>query len=141
MRYIPNDGAPGSSSLAFAPPVRLANAPNVFLETIKRGDLDVLSSSEGEFGKTSIVLRLYEAYGGHAKAYLLISKELSALIEAVYLTNILEDEVDDDAHGEGLGQLRLTNSINSSEKQCYIEFHGFQVRTVKIILKSSGAKR
>ena len=43
------------------------NAPNVILETIKRGDDDDHSKKAKE---TSVVLRLYEAYGGHAQARL-----------------------------------------------------------------------
>lgn len=42
------------------------NAPNVILETVKRSDDDDLSKK----GDTHIILRLYEAYGGHAQAKL-----------------------------------------------------------------------
>lgn len=44
--------------------ITVENAPNVILETIKRGDDDKHSKD----AEKSVVLRLYEAYGGHAHA-------------------------------------------------------------------------
>jgi alpha-mannosidase len=53
-------------SLAAKSPFRVAGAPNVKLETVKRGEDDEVS---GEGDKT-IILRLYEHFGGHARATL-----------------------------------------------------------------------
>ena len=44
-------------------------ARNVVAETIKRSEADAFSSSTNAAGK-EIVVRLYEAFGGHAKATL-----------------------------------------------------------------------
>lgn len=44
----------------------IENAPNVILETVKRSDDDEFSKN----GDMHIILRLYEAYGGHANAKL-----------------------------------------------------------------------
>ena len=46
--------------------VTVEGGTNVILETIKRGDDDVYSAS-GKSKDPTIILRLYEAYGGHAK--------------------------------------------------------------------------
>jgi alpha-mannosidase len=46
-------------------PFKLVNAPNVQLETIKRAEDDDHSS-----GKATIIIRLFEQLGGHAKPVL-----------------------------------------------------------------------
>jgi alpha-mannosidase len=45
-----------------ASPFRLVNGPNVQLETVKRAEDDNHSS-----GKATIIIRLFEQLGGHAK--------------------------------------------------------------------------
>lgn len=52
--------------LAAATPFKLHGAPNVMLETIKRGEDDKWT----EDGEKTVILRLYEHFGGHAKATL-----------------------------------------------------------------------
>lgn len=54
-----------ASSLLHTPPFVVEGAPSVILDTIKRSDDDKFSSSATE---PSVILRLYEAYGGHARA-------------------------------------------------------------------------
>lgn len=44
----------------------MGNAPNVILETVKRGEDDV--HAEGK--EQTLILRLFEQYGGHANAVL-----------------------------------------------------------------------
>jgi len=56
---------------------------SVFLETIKRGDLDSPN------GPRTIVLRLYEAYDGHACVWLQVNVPG---VTAVCATNLLEDD-------------------------------------------------
>lgn len=71
MRYVPDKGPDGYgaiSSLVRKSLFGVAGAPNVILETIKRGDDDDFSASSK--GEQTIVLRLYEAFGGHARASL-----------------------------------------------------------------------
>ncbi|KAJ7889028.1 galactose mutarotase-like domain-containing protein [Mycena leptocephala] len=50
-------------------PFDIEGAPDVFLETVKRREDDSFKSG----GKTTVVLRLYEAFGGHAQAQLHIA--------------------------------------------------------------------
>ena len=72
------------------PPFAIESARNVFLETIKRGlQDDDLSSHESP----SIVLRLYEAFGGHGSTKLKFVQHRSVV--EVLLANLLqvEDEV------------------------------------------------
>ncbi|KAJ7652628.1 galactose mutarotase-like domain-containing protein [Mycena rosella] len=66
------------------------SASNVFLETVKRAEDDTLEAG----GRRTVVLCLYEAFGGHAYTELRIASELS--VEAVYLTNLLEDSAEDE---------------------------------------------
>ena len=62
----------GSGDAAPPPrPLALAGAHNVILETLKRGDLDSDAA-----GRRTVVLRLYEAYGGHARADLRVAGTL-----------------------------------------------------------------
>lgn len=48
--------------------IQVDDAPNVILETIKRSDDDKFDGKKGS--ETNLVLRLYETFGGHAKAKL-----------------------------------------------------------------------
>ena len=70
---------------------------SVVLETLKRGDLD----KGGKDGPRTIVLRLYEIFGGHASVSLQIN--LSKVV-AAYEMNLLED----DAGAEVLALERTT---------------------------------
>ncbi|KAI0799601.1 glycosyl hydrolases family 38 N-terminal domain-containing protein [Irpex lacteus] len=72
-----------NSPLHVPKPFTVQDANNVFLETVKRGELD-------HFAFTSIILRLYEAYGGHARATLKIAESIP--VAKAYITNLLEDE-------------------------------------------------
>jgi alpha-mannosidase len=103
------------------PPYGLLRAPNVFLETIKRGEDDDLSTTSA---KTSVVLRLFEAYGGHASARLHLGRHANAYVSRVALTNLLEDELEE-------------LSVQRDHAGDYVElgFRGFEVKTVKITLK------
>ena len=112
-------------------PFFVSGAHNVILETVKRGDDDDDSGS----GPKSIVLRLYEAYGGHATVRVLISTSLG--IEKAIITNLLEDDNED--------ELGFTATVEEEANRGYshylkLSFRGFEVKTVKLTL-GSGAKR
>ena len=64
MRSISDADRQDIASVAKRPPITLEGAPNVILETIKRGEDD---EADGTF---CIVLRMFEQYGGHARATL-----------------------------------------------------------------------
>ena len=92
----------------------------MILDTIKRGEDDDLAPHHK--AKTTAILRLYEAYGGHARAILRVSKKLS--IKRAYLSNILEDSL-----------VHLEPLEGGDREQLYeIKFRGFQVQTVKLVL-------
>ena len=98
---------------------------------MKRGDDDDISGS----GPKTIILRLYEAYGGHATVRLLISTLVG--IEKAIITNLLEDDNED--------ELGFTATVEEEANQGYshflkLSFRGFEVKTVKLTL-GSGVKR
>ncbi|KAF9516132.1 glycoside hydrolase family 38 protein [Hydnum rufescens UP504] len=103
------------------------NAPNVILETVKRGDDDDHSKKTKQ---SSIVLRLYEAYGGHAHAKLHISAKLG--VSKATLTNLLEDE------GKSLELHSVPAADGTAEAEDTIldlKFRAFQFITVKLIVQ------
>lgn len=55
-----------SVPVAASTPFKVVGAPNVMLETVKRGEDDMFEMD----GKRTIILRIFEQYGGHAKATL-----------------------------------------------------------------------
>ena len=93
----------------------------MFLETIKRGEDD-------KHGVTTIVLRLYEAFGGHAKAQLKIARQIP--LAKAYITNLLEDD------GDAL-QIKRTADGEDGDATLALDFHGFEVKTVKLYIGSS----
>jgi alpha-mannosidase len=110
-------------------PFIVEGARNVFLETVKRGEYDSLDEPvnfENKDAPTTVVLRLYEAYGGHAQAKLVISNHLPVL--KAFTTNLLEDEDED------LYVLRTDADNSSSESVLSLSFRGFEVKTIKLVL-------
>ena len=76
---------------------------------------------------TSVILRLYEAYGGHAQARILISRHLPVL--KAFITNLLEDE------DEELYVLHSSDSSDGSDSSSLsLSFRGFEVKTIKLLL-------
>jgi alpha-mannosidase len=110
-----NSGIAGNQS-----PFVVEGGHNVFLETVKRGEDDDFLRADAA---SSMVLRLYEAYGGHAKVRLRISGHLR--VSKAILTNLLEDEVD---------ELNLLSTDNEEDATTFIRlnFRGFEVKTLKL---------
>lgn len=117
VRCTPNDSEPALVS----PPLRIGGAPNIILETIKRGEDDDFASDEGK----TVILRLYEAFGGHGRAGLLLSPALD--VEKAFETNLLED------HEKELN-IQSTADQGSNAMTIPLSFRGFEVKTVKLIL-------
>ncbi|KAJ7639802.1 glycoside hydrolase family 38 protein [Mycena polygramma] len=111
-------------------PFAVSGAPNVFLETVKRGEDDSLKAG----GATTVVLRLYEAFGGHAQAQLRIAGGLG--VEAAYETNLLEDVKD----GAALA-LRPAGTEAERELGLDLTFRGFEVKTVVLVLAGAGKEK
>lgn len=92
----------------------MTGADNVVLETVKRGEAD----REGGPERT-VVLRLFERYGGHARATLHIR---GLHVHQLQSVNILEDT------GESL-QLE---PWDDGETRVIIPFRGFEIKTIKL---------
>jgi alpha-mannosidase len=115
-------------------PFVVEGARNVFLDTVKRGEYDsfekAVNLDDDKSVTTTVILRLYEAYGGHAHARLLISRHLPVV--KAFTTNLLEDE------DEELYVLRSSSSDCSSDGDSgctlSLSFRGFEVKTVKLVL-------
>ena len=108
-------------------PFWLEGSQNVFLETIKRGEGD---DFESKSASKTVILRLYEAFGGHGRVQLRISPYVR-VVDA-YLTNLLEDHkailsfVPDADVG--------TDDATASRFRLDLDFRGFEVKTVKLVI-------
>jgi len=122
-----------AAAVSHPPFVLFGRDPSVVLETLKRGDLDV----DGKDGPRTIVLRLYEAFGGHTSAYLHINVRG---VVAAYETNLLEDDAGAEAlalertAGEELGQQQSEETVSVIR----LAFRGFEVKTIKLVLAKEG---
>lgn len=98
-------------------------ARNVFLETIKRGEDDKFSLDSAP----TVILRLYEAFGGHSKVKLKIARHFPVVKASI--TNLLEDETE---------ELQILHAEDTEDKltSVSLSFHGFEVKTVKLTLGS-----
>jgi len=135
VRCIPA-GSPDAISPLKAP-FALEGARNVFLETVKRGEYDSFDApiqlNNKEDSPTTVVLRLYEAYGGHAQVRLVISPHIP-IIKA-FETNLLEDE-------DGQKELYLLRPTQTEDRDdscaegstLALSFRGFEIKTVKLVL-------
>lgn len=134
---------PAGSSDIVSPlkaPFALEGARNVFLETVKRGEYDSFDApiqlENKEDSPTTVVLRLYEAYGGHAQARLIVSPHIP--IVKAFETNLLEDE-------DGQKELYLLRPTQTEGREhssgegttLALSFRGFEVKTVKLVLGNS----
>jgi alpha-mannosidase len=127
VRYVPKE-AQVSYEAARRVPFGIQNAPNVFLETIKRGEDDDFSKPSHKTASTTLILRVFEAYGGHAHAHLSLGH--NAPITKAFTTNLLEEE------GE---ELKMFEGKDGTFVK--LDFHGFEVKTIKLVLKEDdGAK-
>ena len=118
-----------TATVPFPPFVLFGRDPSVILETIKRVDAD------GKDGPRTLVLRLYEAFGGHASVGLLINVPG---VVAAYETNLLEDDA-------GLEALALERECEGGQQRSSGEsvsirlaFRGFEVKTIKLVLAREG---
>lgn len=110
---------------ALKSPFTVEGARNVFLETVKRGENDDFKTKDAE--TVTVILRLYEAFGGHAQAQLRIANHLG--VTKAYITNLLED------HEDELNILRSSDG-EATASILKLDFRGFEVKTVKLVLKN-----
>ncbi len=134
MRCVPGGDAVACTAPPRVPFAIFGSDHSVILETFKRGDLD----SDAANGKRTIVLRLYEAYGGHASVFLQVNVPG---VVAVFATNLLED----DEGAEELGALDAPKAGTPPEELPLtggifvpLSFRGFEVKTIKLVLAKEG---
>ncbi|KAJ4488346.1 glycosyl hydrolases family 38 N-terminal domain-containing protein [Lentinula aciculospora] len=127
VRYLLGDKDAIAASFTNHPSFAIHGAPNVFLETIKRGEYDDFdtSSSESDYC-TTVIARLYEAFGGHAHATLVIGDHLSGRVVKAVTTNLLEDEDKEE-------EVQIMDDTNLGPV-LKLNFRGFEVKTLKVTL-------
>lgn len=131
VRAIPPDVDP--RPIVSSSPFSVDGSPNVFLETIKRGEDDDFGSKSAN---KTVILRLYEAYGGHGRVQLRVSPHIRVV--SAELTNLLEDHktalsfVPDSAN-EG------DSATATSRLRVELDFRAFEVKTMKLVVESGNA--
>ncbi|KAK0458541.1 glycoside hydrolase family 38 protein [Desarmillaria tabescens] len=113
-----------ANELASSAPFAVHGAPNVFLETVKRGEDDTKDV-------TTVVLRLYEAFGGHARAALRVGSGI--YVKKAFLTNLLEDDLD-------ATEVAVSESGSRGGGSIKLDFHRFEVKTVKLVIGKVGKR-
>lgn len=102
----------------------------MFLETIKRGEYDDYSTQSSD---VTVILRLYEAYGGHARVKLNVGTHIS--VARACVTNLLEDETQE-------LQLLRDEAVHGGGATLMLDFHAFEVKTVKLVIgRTASAER
>lgn len=111
-------------------PFSIRGAPNVIIETVKRGDDDSFSDDTDETPDkpSTIILRIYEAFGGHAQAILSVNGVFN--VAKAYESNLLEDDMKE------LSFIRRDGEGGDVEVK--LNFRGFEVKTVKFVLGYDG---
>ncbi|KAG9085145.1 Glycoside hydrolase, 38 vacuolar alpha mannosidase [Ceratobasidium sp. UAMH 11750] len=117
LRWVPDKDKGTVSGLVHKAMFSVTGAPSVILETVKRGDDDHGSEQ-------TIVVRLYEAFGGHARARLNVSKKLH--VSKAVVANVLEEAL-----------YELEGETGDDVVAYPLKMRGFEVVTVKLVV---GAK-
>ncbi|KAJ3983926.1 glycosyl hydrolases family 38 N-terminal domain-containing protein [Lentinula detonsa] len=127
VRYLPGDKDAIAASSMNHPSFAIHGAPNVILETIKRGENDDFNESFESESSTTVIARLYEAFGGHAHAIVVIGNHFSGRVARAVTTNLLEDEDEEE-------EVQIMND-NDLGVVLKLNFRGFEVKTLKITLQ------
>lgn len=133
LTKIPVRAIKSTSSSYLDSPFSICGAQNVFLETMKRGEDDDHTSSIStlEAGPVTVILRLYEVFGGHSRALLKIAPYLP--VAKVFVTNLLEDEEEElDITQSADGG--IVDDVESSRCSVTLNFRGFEVKTLKVVI-------
>ncbi|WVR08478.1 hypothetical protein IAU60_005533 [Kwoniella sp. DSM 27419] len=139
LRYSMQPANIALEPLALASPFMVENAPNVMLETIKRGEDDDHAGAK----QHTVILRLYEHLGGHARALL---KVTGLTIVKAELVNILEDhlehlkvdsrdktvEAEEESKHTICGHQRKPDQDSSEIK---LAFRGYEIKTVRLTVE------
>ena len=125
MRFAPEGSSQEGSPLTHTSPFRLEGAHNVILETIKRAEDDIDLPKKKKRTGSTVILRLYEAYGGHATARLRIASHLE--VKKAWIANLLEDDI-----------RRLTLEKEAEDTVIPLALRGFELLTIKLVVSSVG---
>ncbi|KAF9447763.1 glycoside hydrolase family 38 protein, partial [Macrolepiota fuliginosa MF-IS2] len=139
VRVMPN-GGDSALSPHLQSPFTISGARNIILETVKRGEYDDFEASvtDSESGSVTIILRLYEAFGGHGKVQLNIARHLP--IAKAFITNLLEDEEQELTINRSTGALDGDSADEDAGApgapgySMNLSFRGFEVKTVKLVI-------
>jgi hypothetical protein len=104
-----------ANHIAHKSPFSIEGAPNVVLETIKRAEDDPKKKL------TRVVLRVFEAYGGHATATLRVANQLA--VDRAYTTNLLEEKI---------ASLEMVKQATTGDTLITLPMRGFQILTVRL---------
>ncbi|POY72711.1 hypothetical protein BMF94_4542 [Rhodotorula taiwanensis] len=134
LRRVPSSAASSHASLQRKSPDQHGQGPftvlgarNVILDTIKRGEEDDFNSkSAGE----TVILRLYEAYGGSARAKIAVALPDGRKIASAEIVDILERKVDELV----ISSTNLASSSANTFKVDLPRMRAFQIVTVKLTL-------
>ncbi|PFH50184.1 glycoside hydrolase family 38 protein [Amanita thiersii Skay4041] len=88
----------------------------------------------------TVILRLYEAYGGHGKTRLKIAGHLAPYVSNVYVTNMLEEnetQVNVMRAGDEGAVLSGIGGDDPSSALIDLSFRGFEIKTVKLVIQRS----
>lgn len=113
-----------ASLAASKSPFTIEGAPNVILETIKRAEDDPKKKLP------RVILRIYEAYGGHATATLRIASHLT--IDRACICNLLEERSSSD--------LELVKHEATGDNLIKLPMRGFQILTVRLSISNVAKK-
>ena len=126
MRFAPESRAEESGRpLAHKSPFILEGGRNVILETIKRAEDDIDIPKKKKRTGSTVILRLYEAYGGHATARLRIASHLE--VKKAWIANLLEDDI-----------TRLALEKEAEDTVIPLSLRGFELLTIKLVISSVG---
>jgi len=126
VRFAPEARVQESGSpLVHESPFRLEGAHNVILETIKRAEDDIDLPKKKQRTGSTVILRLYEAYGGHATARLRIASHLE--VKKAWIANLLEGDI-----------ARITLEKEAEDTIIPLSLRGFELLTIKLVVSSVG---
>jgi alpha-mannosidase len=114
------------------------------LETVKRGEDDKWTGD----GEKTVILRLYEHFGGHARAALhmwVIRRKHSTYrcssgveVKKAEIVNLLEDHVQDlKVHSHEVDNLKKQDTLVSVN----LDFRGYEIKTVRLTVIGDKRKK
>ncbi|KAH7372273.1 alpha-mannosidase-like protein [Pyrenochaeta sp. MPI-SDFR-AT-0127] len=124
-----------SSSPSLLNSFHIHGAPNLIIDTIKRGEDDEdVSRGELPIKKGhSVILRIYDALGGKSKGVLTWG---DVPVKKVVKVNALEDELEDLSAGiMHMGDMEVLDGDGKGSEGVKIELRAFEIATYKLVLK------